>query len=320
MKEAKILSGRAHPELTRHIVDKLGMEEGKIELSDFSDSEIHVQINESVRGKDIYIVQPVCQPVNKNLMELLIIIDATRRASAKHINAIIPYFGYSRQTKKSTGREPISAKLVTNLLSTAGAGRIVSVDLHKPQLQAFFDAPFDHLSAVPTISNYIKSKQIVNPVIVAPVVGKAKLAEKYAGFLGYPLAIIHKKAQMVANSHFGGLIGDVKDATPIIVDDIMAEGSAIDQALSLLDYGCLPEIHFAFTHPILLNSAMEKLKHEAIKEVITTDTIPVRHKKNELPKLTVLSIADLLSDVIYRVHNHMSVSKVFQQQSLDFPV
>jgi ribose-phosphate pyrophosphokinase len=320
MKEAKIFSGRAHPGLTKEIVDKLDTELGKIELADFSDSEIHVQINESVRGKDIYIVQPVCNPVNKNLMELLIIIDAARRASAQNINAIVPYFGYSRQTKKSTGREPISAKLVANLLATAGAGRIVSVDLHKPQLQAYFDKPFDHLSAVATISNHIKSKPIVNPVIVAPVVGKAKLAEKYAGFLGYPLAIIHKKASLIADSRFGGLIGEVKGMTPIIVDDIMAEGSAIDQALTLLEYGCRPEIHFAFTHPILLHSAMDKLQHDAIKEVITTNTIPVDDKQARLPKLTILSIADLLSDVIYRIHHHMSVSKVFQQQSLDFPV
>lgn len=318
----KIFSGRAHRELAQEIADKLNTPLGKIKINNFPDGEIHVQIEESLRGKKVFLVQPTCNPVNENIMELLILIDAFRRASASSINVIIPYFGYSRQDKKSTGREPISAKLVTNLLSNAGVDRIVSVDLHVPQIQAFFDKPFDHLTAFTTITNYLKKKDLINPVIVSPDAGRAKIAEKYASYLGYPMIIMHKTREGIGGKDvsLSGIIGDPKDKTPIIIDDIMAGGSTVKQALSLLDNGCREEIYFAISHPILIGKAIERLSHPAIKEVIVTNSVPVREKQKLLPKMTILSLSNLLSDVIYRIHNNISVSEVFQSEELDFPV
>ncbi len=317
-----IFSGRAHPGLAHEIANKLDTELGKIRVLNFSDGEIHVQIEESIRGKNVFIVQPTCYPVNENLMELLIIIDACRRASAEQITAIIPYFGYSRQDKKSTGREPISAKLVTNLLYTSGADRIVSVDLHVPQIQAFFDKPFDHLTAFALITNYFKNKNLVNPVIVSPDAGRAKIAEKFASRLGYPMIIMHKTRKGIGGKDVSltGIIGDPRDKTPIIFDDIMAGGSVVNQALSLLENGCREEIYFAISHPILIGKAIERLSHPAIKEVLVTNSVPVRDKQKLLPKIKILSLADLLADVIYRIENNISVSEVFQSVELDFPV
>lgn len=318
----KIFSGRAHPDLAEEIAQKLGIKLGKITINDFPDGEIHIQIEESLRGKKVFLVQPTCNPVNQNIMELLIMADACRRASAEQITAIIPYLGYSRQDKKVTGREPISSKMIINLFGTAGIDRIVSVDLHVPQIQAFFDKPFDHLTAFTTITNYIKQKKLVNPVIVSPDAGRAKIAEKYASYLGYPMIIMHKTREGVGGRDvsLSGIIGDPKDKTPIIIDDIMAGGSTVKQALSLLENGCREEIYFAISHPILIGKALERLSHDAIKEVIVTNSVPVKDKQKLLPKITVLSLADLLSDVIYRVHHNRSVSEVFQSEQLDFPV
>ncbi len=321
-KNVTIFSGRSHPDLANEIANKLNTQPGKIRIENFSDGEIHVQIEESIRGKKVFIVQPTCNPVNENLMELLIIIDACRRASADQITAIIPYFGYSRQDKKSTGREPISAKLVTNLLYTAGADRIVAVDLHVPQIQAFFDKPFDHLTAFTLITNYFKNKNLINPVIVSPDAGRAKIAEKFASYLGYPMIIMHKTRTGIGGKDVSltGIIGDPKDKTPIIIDDIMAGGSVVNQALSLLENGCRDEIYFAISHPILIGKAIDRLSHPAIKEVIVTNSVPVKDKTTYLPKLTILSLAGLLSDVIFRIDNNMSVSEVFQGVEMDFPV
>ncbi|MFW5890781.1 MAG: ribose-phosphate diphosphokinase [bacterium] len=318
----KIFSGRVHPELAGEIAEKLNIPLGKIKITNFPDGEVHVQIEESLRGKKVFLIQPTCIPVNESIMELLIMVDACRRASAEQITAIIPYFGYSRQDKKETGREPISAKLVMNLLSTAGVDRIVSVDLHQPQIQAFFDKPFDHLTAFTTIANYLKKKNLENPVIVSPDAGRAKIAEKYASHLGYPMIIMHKTRKGVGGQDvsLSGIIGNPKDKTPIIIDDIMAGGSTVKQALALLDNGCREEIYFALTHPILIDKALERLSHPAIKEVIVTNSVPVKEKQDNLSKITILSLANLLSDVIYRIHHNISVSEVFQTEELDFPV
>ncbi len=318
----KIFSGRSHISLAEEISKKLDIPLGKIRINDFSDGEIHVQIDESLRGKKVFLIQPTCNPVNKNIMELLIMVDACRRASAEQITTIIPYFGYSRQDKKSTGREPITAKLVMNLLATAGVDRVVSVDLHVPQIQAFFDKPFDHLTAFTTIANYLKRKDLKNPVIVSPDAGRAKIAEKFASYLGYPMIIMHKTRQGVGGKDvsLSGIIGDPKDKTPIIIDDIMAGGSTVNQALSLLENGCREEIYFAITHPILIGKALERLSNPMIKEVIVTNSVPVKDKQELLPKITVLSLADLLADVIDRIYNNVSVSEVFQTDKLGFPV
>lgn len=320
MDNAKIFSGTSHPKLAQDIASKLNVKLGKIAIDTFPDGECHVQIEESIRGKVIYLIQPLSFPVNENIIELLVMIDACKRASAKSINAVIPYFAYGRQNKKSTGREPISSKLLTNLLNTAGVDRIISVDLHKPQIQGFFDKPFDHLSAFTIISEYLKSKDIKNPVVVAPDTGKAPLAIKYASMLDCPMIIMYKKKLKGGKVISGGIIGDPKDKTPIIVDDMMANGTAMVQAEALLEKGCRPEIYFGISHPILLDTALKKLSHPAVKEVVVTDTIPVYYKKEILPKITILSIADLLSDVIYRVYHNKSVSEVFHKKQIDFPV
>ena len=231
----------ANPALAKEIAAKLGVELGKISVGPFPNSETRVQIEESIRGTDIYIVQPTSEPANENLMELLITIDAMKRASARQITAIIPYFGYSRQDHKTTGREPISAKLVANLLTTAGASRVIAIDLHVPQIQGFFDIPMDHLTALTTLADYFRGKDIENGVIVAPDVGRAKLAEKYAKILRLPLAIMHKRRNGADGQdvEFVELVGDVRGKTPIIIDDEIATGGSIyQQAQALAGSGC----------------------------------------------------------------------------------
>lgn len=318
----RLFAGRANPALAKEIANHLGVELGKISIGPFPNSETRVQIEESIRGTDIYIVQPTCEPANENLMQLLITIDAMKRASARQITAIIPYFGYARQDHKTTGREPISAKLVANLLTTAGASRVMAIDLHVPQIQGFFDIPMDHLTALTTLANYFRDKQIENGVIVAPDVGRAKLAEKYAKILRLPLAIMHKRRNGADGQdvEFVELVGDVKDKTPIIIDDEIATGGSIyEQAQALAEAGAKPA-YVSIAHAVLVGPALERLKHPSIREVVTTDTIPVPAEKQLDGKIKVLSIAPLLAEAILRVHQHRSVSQVFRDQHLDFAV
>ena len=323
-RDFRIFAGRANPGLAKDIASILGVELGKISIGTFPNSETRVQIEESIRGTDSYIIQPTSEPANENLMELLISIDAMKRASAKQITAIIPYFGYARQDHKTTGREPISAKLVADLLTTAGASRVIAIDLHVPQIQGFFDIPMDHLTAVTTLTNYFREKNIENGVIVAPDVGRAKLAEKYTDILRLPLAIMHKRrnGKDGQDVKFVELVGDVKDKTPIIIDDEIATGGSIyEQAQALAEAGAKPA-YVSITHPVLVVPAIERLQHESIQEVVTTNTIPVSGEKEELldGKIKVLSIAPLLAEAILRVHQHRSVSQVFRDQHLDFAV
>ncbi|MDE0636463.1 MAG: ribose-phosphate pyrophosphokinase [Candidatus Poribacteria bacterium] len=318
----RLFAGRANPALAKEIAAILDVELGKITIGPFPNSETRVQIEESIRGTDIYIVQPTSEPANENLMELLITIDAMKRASARQITAIIPYFGYARQDHKTTGREPISAKLVANLLTTAGASRVMAIDLHVPQIQGFFDIPMDHLTALTTLANYFRDKQIENGVIVAPDVGRAKLAEKYAKILRLPLAIMHKRRNGADGQdvEFVELVGDVKDKTPIIIDDEIATGGSIyEQAQALAAAGAKPA-YVSIAHAVLVGPALERLMHPSIREVVTTDTIPVPAEKQLDGKIKVLSIASLLAQAILRVHQHRSVSQVFRDQHLDFAV
>lgn len=318
----RLFAGRANPALAKEIAALLGVELGKITIGPFPNSETRVQIEESIRGTDIYIIQPTSEPANENLMELLITIDAMKRASARQITAIIPYFGYARQDHKTTGREPISAKLVANLLTTAGASRVMAIDLHVPQIQGFFDIPMDHLTALTTLANYFRDKQIENGVIVAPDVGRAKLAEKYAKILRLPLAIMHKRRNGADGQdvEFVELVGDVKDKTPIIIDDEIATGGSIyEQAQALAAAGAKPA-YVSIAHAVLVGPALERLSHPSIREVVTTDTIPVPAEKQLDGKIKVLSIASLLAQAILRVHQHRSVSQVFRDQHLDFAV
>ena len=321
-RDFRLFAGSANPALTKEIAAILGVELGKISISPFPNLETRVQIEESIRGTDIYIVQPTSQPANENLMELLIAIDAMKRASARQITAIIPYFGYSRQDHKTTGREPISAKLVANLLTTAGASRVMAIDLHVPQIQGFFDIPMDHLTALTTLTNYFREKQVENGVIVAPDAGRVKLAEKYADILHLPLAVMHKRRTGIDGQtvKFVELVGEVKGKTPIIIDDeIQTGGSIYQQALALSEAGAEPA-YVSIAHAVLVGAALERLNHPSIREVVTTNTIPVPAEKQLDGKIKVLSIAPLLSEAILRVHQHRSVSQVFRDQHLNFPV
>lgn len=308
-KDFRLFCGRAHPELGEEISSELGAALGKIHLSTFPDSEVHAQIEESIRGNDIYIIQPTCAPVNENLMELLVMIDAFRRASAKQITAVIPYYGYSRQDRKSTGREPISAKLVANLITAAQADRVVSIDLHAPQIQGFFDIPTDHLTAIETLSSYFREQSLENAVIVSPDVGRAKLAEKYSISLGLPMVMMHKQRK-------GGkvkvvkIIGDVKGKDPIVIDDIVASGSIYKHAQALTKAGSNP-ISLAITHPILVGDSLKRLADDSIKEIVVTNTVPVPERKRLGGKIKVISVAPLLGKVIKSIHLNRSVSEVF---------
>ena len=318
----RLFAGSANPALAKEIAAILGVELGKITIGPFPNLETRVQIEESIRGTDIYVVQPTSQPANENLMELLITIDAMKRASARQITAIIPYFGYARQDHKTTGREPISAKLVANLLTTAGASRVMAIDLHVPQIQGFFDIPMDHLTAVTTLANYFREKVVENGIVVAPDAGRVKLAGKYADILGLPLAIMHKRRAGVDGQdvQFVELVGEVSGKTPIVIDDeIQTGGSIHQQAIALAEAGAKPA-YVSIAHPVLVGTSLERLRHSSIREVVTTNTIPVPAEKQLDGKVKVLSIAPLLSQAILRVHQHRSVSQVFRDQHLDFPV
>ncbi|MEK7479439.1 MAG: ribose-phosphate pyrophosphokinase [Patescibacteria group bacterium] len=322
LNELRLFTGRAHPELATEIADLLKVSLGGLRLDTFPDSETHVQIEESVRGKDIFIIQPTCPPVNENLMELLIMIDAFKRASAGPVTAIIPYYGYGRQDRKSTGREPISARLVADLLEIAGADRVVTMDLHASQIQGFFNIPVDHLTAITTIAQYYREKKLSSAVVVSPDVGRAKVAEKYAQILDLPMVLMHKRRDGVGGKKVEvvEIVGDVKGKTPIIVDDLIAGGSIIGQARTLVRAGSEP-VYIAATHGILVGNALELLAEDCVRELIVTNTVPVpEEKRRALPKLEVLSIAPLLAKVIKNVHEGKSVSEVFHEFGINFAV
>jgi len=243
-------------------------------------------------------------------MELLVMIDAFRRASAKQITAVIPYYGYSRQDRKATGREPITAKLVTNLITVAQADRVVSIDLHAPQIQGFFDIPMDHLTAVEVLSGYFRQKSLDNAIIVSPDVGRTKLAEKYSVSLGLPMVMMHKRREEKEEVEVVEIVGDVKGKDPIVIDDIIASGSIYKQAQALVNAGANP-VSLAITHPVLVGKSLERLSDPCIKEIVVTNTIPVPEYKRLDGKIKVISVAPLLGQVIMRVHQNRSVSKVF---------
>jgi ribose-phosphate pyrophosphokinase len=319
--DIEIICGTANPELGKEIVSILDVHLCDIRINRFADTETHVQVEESLRGKDVFIVQPTCPPVNQNLMELLITIDACRRASARQITVIVPYYGYARQDHKSTGREPITAKLVADLISVAGANRVVSVDLHSSPIQGFFNIPMDHLTAVPILAKYFKKPKFKDAVIVAPDAGRTKVAEKYTDILQLPMAIITKRRKGIGGTDldFYNVIGDVKDKIAIIIDDVIASGSITREAEMLKKAGA-SEVYLSITHPILVGPAMERIKSPAVKELIVTNTVPVPEEKLLQGKVKVLSIAPLLSEVIKNIHQNKSVSKLFLKDHLVFPV
>lgn len=308
MNNCAIFSGNANISLAEKIAANLGKELGKIDIYRFRDGEICVKIEENVRGKDIFMIQSTCLPVNENLMELLIALDAFRRASPKRLTVVLPYYGYARQDRKDRPRVPITAKLVANLLVSAGADRILTMDLHAPQIQGFFDIPVDHLFAAPVIVNYLEQKEIKNPVIVAPDVGGVKTARAFAKRLSASLAIVDKRRlgpDLIETVH---VIGDVKGCTAVIVDDLISTGSTmLEAAEKLLDHGA-DAVYGACTHAAFSDETINKLNSAVFKELIITDTIP----KTELPpRFTKLSVSGLLAEAIKRIHLETSVSSLF---------
>src|SRR5207248_11789623 len=306
-----IYCGSATPELARLVAERLGRPLGRRDVDHFADGECHVQIQESVRGRDIYILQSTCYPVNEHLMELLVMIDAFRRASAKRITVVVPYYGYSRQEKKSTGREPITAKLVANLLTTAGANRVVAIDLHAPAIQGFFDIEMIHLTAIPLLVNHLRTHiDLQDTVLVTPDTGRVKVAEKYADLLNVPLVVMHKRrsGEHGEGVEVGAIVGSVEGKRPIIVDDIVATGSTIVTcAKALLNVGAMPNMTVVVTHGVFSSPAEQRLAVPEITQIIMTDTIPLQNTAL-LQKTVVISVADLLAEAIRRLHQGRSIS------------
>ncbi|OIQ59299.1 ribose-phosphate pyrophosphokinase [Moorella thermoacetica] len=306
----KIFTCNANPKLAEEIGAYLGVPLGAAKVKRFSDGEISVVIDESVRGEDVFVIQPTCEPVNDNLMELLIMIDALRRASARRITAVIPYYGYARQERKTRARDPISAKLVANLITAAGAHRVLTMDLHAAAIQGFFDIPVDHLTAVPILADYFNSKGFDQAVIVSPDLGGVTRARNFAERIGAEIAIIDKRRPAPNVAEIMNLIGDVKNKTVIMIDDLIdTAGTICLGASALLEHGARA-VYACCTHPVLSGPARERLMASPLQEVVVCNTIPVPEGK-EIPKLHRLSVAPLLGEAIIRIHEDLSVSKLF---------
>ncbi|OGC04853.1 ribose-phosphate pyrophosphokinase [candidate division WOR-1 bacterium RIFOXYA12_FULL_43_27] len=309
--ELKVFYGRSHPELGEKIVKQLGLKAGEIKISSFAGGEIYTRIKENVRGQHCVVFQTCTQKVNEDLMELFIIVDAMKRSSAKSITAVIPYFGYARQDRKAASREPISARLIADLLTTAGVGRVITIDMHSDQIQGFFNIPFDHLTAMPIFEEYIKSKKLPNPVVVAPDTGRAKVAKKLADRIGAGLAILHKVRSAHHQSEVTHLVGEVKGKTVIITDDMIdTAGTATAGVNVLRKEGCNPDIYMVATHGLFSPPAVDRFKEAKLKEVVVTDTLPIINEK-QFPGLKILSTAELLSEAIRRNYENRSISSLF---------
>lgn len=307
----KLFAGNANPELARRIAKSLRKPLSKALVTTFSEGEVRVRIDEDVRGRDVYILQPTCPPTNNNLMELLIMIDAIKRASARRITAVIPYFGYARQDRKDQPRVPITAKLAANLLTTAGADRILTMDLHAGQIQGFFDIPLDHLFAVRVIVDHFKKKKIKNLVVASPDVGGIKMARAYAKRLGAELAIVDKRRIDDKHAEVMNILGNVKGKNIVIVDDLTSTASSICEAAEALKKAGALRIMAAVSHPVLSGPAVDRIRKSSIEEFIVTDTIPLDPSKKD-KKIKVLSVAPLLAEAIARIHNEKSVSSLFK--------
>ena len=305
-----VFSGGANPTLSTKVCKFLGLDPGKIEINRFPDGEIDMKIMEDVRGADVYVIQSTCPPVNENLMELLIMIDCLRRASAERITAVIPYFGYARQDRKAEGRVPITAKLVANLITAAGATRALAVDLHAHQIQGFFDIPMDHLYAAPVLIKHFRSLNVPDPVVVSPDVGGIKMARAYAKRLNAGLAICDKRRSGPTETEVMHVIGEVKNKTVILVDDMISTGTSISEAARTCRAHGANDIYLCATHAVFSGSAAEKIRKAQVRETVVTDTIPVDGK--DPGQLKVLSIAELLGEAIRRIHQAESVSSLFE--------
>lgn len=309
-KRLRIFSGNANRELAEKIAGYMGLAVGEAFVGRFNNGEIQVKIDESVRGTEVFVIQPTSQPVNDNLMELLIMVDAFRRASAKHITAVIPYYAYARQDRKTRGREPISAKLVANLLTTAGVTRVVTMDLHAGQIQGFFDIPVDNLPGVPILAEYFAAKKLEDLVVVSPDLGGVTRARQLADRLHAPISIIEKRRPAPGVAEVMNLIGNVQGKTALIVDDIVdTAGSLTEGAKALQRFGA-KDVYACCTHAVLSDPAVARIEASNIKELVVTDTIPLPPEKTN-PKIKVLSVAPILAEAIIRIFGELSVSKLF---------
>lgn len=309
IEDMKIFSGNANRELAEEICRYVGIPLGNADVDNFSDGETCVQLNDNVRGADVFLVQSTCPPTNQNLMELLIMIDAVKRASARRITAVIPYYGYARQDRKVQPRVPISAKLVADLLTVAGAHRILTMDLHVGQIQGFFNIPVDHLFAAPVIIDYFNNKDINDLVIVSPDAGGVERARAVAKRLNISIAIIDKRREEKNVAKAMNVIGNVQDKNLILLDDIIDTGGSITQSVEALKQYGAKDIYACCTHGVFSGNAIERINNSDLKEVVTTDTIPLGDKKSD--KIVVLSVAKFLADAIVRIHQESSVSSLF---------
>ena len=307
----KVFSGNANIELAEKICKELGIPLGMCDVSHFSDGEINVNISETVRGIDVFIVQPTCSPVNDNLMETLILIDAVKRASAGRVNAVVPYYGYARQDRKTKAREPITAKLVANLFTTAGADRVISMDLHAAQIQGYFDIPVDHLSGVPILAEYFKEIVDEETVVVSPDLGGVTRARAFANLLDLPIAIIEKRRPKANVSEVMNVIGDIDGKNVILIDDIIDTAGTIAKAASVLKNFGAKKVYGCATHGVLSGPAIERIRDSELEKFIITDTIPLPEEK-KTDKIEIVSVAPLFAEAIKRIHDNESVSKLFE--------
>lgn len=306
----KVFSGSSNPKLAELISKELGQSLGRIKLSRFKSGEHYCLYEESIRNCDVFLVQTFSHPINEHFVELLVMIDAAKRASAKTINLVIPYYGYSRQERKAAPREPISAKMVADVLTTAGADRVITIDLHAPAIQGFFNIPVDHLTALDLISDYIREKNISNPIIVSPDAGRATTAENLANILYAPFAIMIKKRPAHNESVITHVIGDVEGKTPIIIEDLIDTGTTIVNVVEGLKERGSNDVYVCSTHPVFSGPALQRLDHPNIKEVVITDSIAISEERSD--RFKVISVAPLLSNAIRIIREGGSISSLFK--------
>jgi ribose-phosphate pyrophosphokinase len=315
LNDIKIFTGNSNRALVERVCDYLSIPLGNATVGRFPDGEIDVKVDEDVRGADIFIIQPTCPPVNDSLAELLILIDCFKRASSARITAVLPYYGYARKDRKDEGRVPITAKLVANLITKAGADRLLTMDLHAAQIQGFFDIPVDHLLAFPVISDYFRENDLSDFVVVSPDVGGIKIARLYSNHLHMRLAVVDKRRMGPEEIEVGFVIGDVEGRNAIIIDDLIATGGSICQAARVLKEKGAKDIYVAATHPVLCGVAVEKLKEAPIKKIAVTDTIPLSKDAKGLgSRIKVLTVSNLLGEAIKRIHTNTSISSMFTEQ------
>ena len=311
-----VLSGNSNPALFKEICADLKVQPGKAEVTRFPEGEIRVQIQQNIRGRDVFIVQSTCTPPNENLMELLILIDAAKRASASRVTAVLPFFGYARQDRKDKPRVPITAKLVANLVTVSGADRVLAMDLHAGQIQGFFDIPVDHLYSINVLGSYFKKKKLKNLVVVSPDVGGLKMARAYSKVLNASLAIVDKRREDARKTQVMNIIGNVKGQNVLLVDDLISTGGSLVEAAQALKREGALDVYAAVVHPVLADPAVERVQKSNIKELAVTNSIPIS-KEKRISKLRVLSVANLLAEAIVRIHSNESVSSLFARAGVE---